>query len=682
MGHNVMARAHAMAAACAATVAIRLHAVRIYGRVIHEVCARASRHPRCVPRSSRRPTTGALVAAQYDPWFNFRATEHLVEHGSGAFSRWYDERSWYPLGRPVGATVYPALMYTARLAHAACAALGFAVSLNDVCVFLPAYGAVLTVCFVALLAYEASHSADAAIAAAWIAALIPAHAMRSVAGAYDNEAVAMPAIVCALWLWARSLRTPRAWPIALGAGAACGYVAAAWGAYPLVFNLVALHVGILLLLGRYTRSLHVAYACLWCAGTLYAASVPIVGRASFRSAEQLAPILAHGALAIAPALEAAIRTRARTAASAARMRCAALVVGLVACACAATVLNSLGALTPLSVRVRALFVAHAKTGNPLVDSVAEHRTTSRVAFVTYVHAGCVLAPIGAVLSLARWTDASLLLVAYLATTWFLSSSMVRLLVLVAPPVAAASGIALAALGGWAWRQLAAAWRAGSLALGPASSNFAPDEPDLFSPDWAASELEGVRHLARAVANALVQGGLRAAYAVLADWHDAQTPEQHATSARAASPAGTVGRRAAFVRSATWSQLQPGGDLAPLRPIAATSLLVCGATLCGVFAIHSAHVATRLSEPIIVTRFRMHGAIAGSSRLVIADDYREAYGWLRERSAPDARVLAWWDYGARAPPPKAPRPPTPCPVLRCSGRRARGHRAGPWAPRAI
>ena len=34
-----------------------------------------------------------------------------------------------------------------------------------------------------------------------------------------------------------------------------------------------------------------------------------------------------------------------------------------------------GYLGPLSSRVRGLFVKHTKTGNPLVDSVAEHQST-------------------------------------------------------------------------------------------------------------------------------------------------------------------------------------------------------------------------------------------------------------------------------------------------------------------
>jgi len=34
---------------------------------------------------------------------------------------------------------------------------------------------------------------------------------------------------------------------------------------------------------------------------------------------------------------------------------------------------------------------------------------------------------------------------------------------------------------------------------------------------------------------------------------------------------------------------------------------------------------------------------GDNRLIV-DDYREAYYWLKQNTAQDARILSWWDYG--------------------------------------
>lgn len=74
-----------LAGACYLAYQARLHAVNNFGRVIHE----------------------------FDPYFNFRATEYLVDNGWKKFINWYDERSWYPLGRPVG--ILSALQYQKKI---------------------------------------------------------------------------------------------------------------------------------------------------------------------------------------------------------------------------------------------------------------------------------------------------------------------------------------------------------------------------------------------------------------------------------------------------------------------------------------------------------------------------------------------------------------------------------------
>ena len=50
------------------------------------------------------------IIHEFDPWFNFRATKFLVANDFKEFWNFFDSESWYPLGRDVGATVYPGLM--------------------------------------------------------------------------------------------------------------------------------------------------------------------------------------------------------------------------------------------------------------------------------------------------------------------------------------------------------------------------------------------------------------------------------------------------------------------------------------------------------------------------------------------------------------------------------------------
>ena len=50
------------------------------------------------------------IIHEFDPWFNYRATKFLVNNNFKEFWNFFDSESWYPLGRNVGATVYPGLM--------------------------------------------------------------------------------------------------------------------------------------------------------------------------------------------------------------------------------------------------------------------------------------------------------------------------------------------------------------------------------------------------------------------------------------------------------------------------------------------------------------------------------------------------------------------------------------------
>lgn len=166
---------------------------------------------------------------------------------------WYDDQVWYPLGRHVGSTTYPGLQLTAWGLHRALTEYaGVDISLHDVCVFIPAgFGAVATI-FTGLLSWECTGSADAATAATFFMAILPAHLMRSVAGGFDNESIAISAIVATFYFWVRSIRHPTSWPWGLLTGLGYSYMVAAWGGYVFVLNMIGIHAGVLVLLGRFS----------------------------------------------------------------------------------------------------------------------------------------------------------------------------------------------------------------------------------------------------------------------------------------------------------------------------------------------------------------------------------------------------------------------------------------------
>ena len=54
---------------------------------------------------------------EFDPFFNFRATEYLLENGFSKYFEWHDNKSWYPTGRDVSATSQTMLHITAATSY-------------------------------------------------------------------------------------------------------------------------------------------------------------------------------------------------------------------------------------------------------------------------------------------------------------------------------------------------------------------------------------------------------------------------------------------------------------------------------------------------------------------------------------------------------------------------------------
>ncbi len=67
----------------------------------------------CVPAPQFSVLRYESVIHEFDPYFNYRSTIKLVNEGAYEFWNWFDHESWHPLGRVVGGTVYPGLMFTA-----------------------------------------------------------------------------------------------------------------------------------------------------------------------------------------------------------------------------------------------------------------------------------------------------------------------------------------------------------------------------------------------------------------------------------------------------------------------------------------------------------------------------------------------------------------------------------------
>ena len=86
---------------------------------------------------------------EFDPFFNFRATEFLVNNGLFEYLDWHDVKSWYPNGRDISATSQVMLHVTAAITYQI---FGSSMELYDFTILFPGIiGALTTIVIFALV---------------------------------------------------------------------------------------------------------------------------------------------------------------------------------------------------------------------------------------------------------------------------------------------------------------------------------------------------------------------------------------------------------------------------------------------------------------------------------------------------------------------------------------------------
>ena len=609
---------------------IRMQAINEYGPVIHE----------------------------FDPYFNWRATQYLYENGAKKFFTWFDHMVWYPLvsalstclgylfvtmigakqpssynskGRPVGTTIYPGMQFTAVFLKNYI--FGDSMSLNDICCYMPVWFGVAASFLVGCIAYEASldgnsmtmfhvvldaltghytevsgepdkkptgyyklstylglksPSVECALFATGFMAIVPAHLMRSVGGGYDNESVAVTAMALTFFLWMRSLRNGERYSyfFAILAGVAYFYMVAAWGGYIFVLNMIGAHAAFLVLIGRFSDKVYLAYTIFYVVGTSLAIQVPVVGWTPLKSLEQLGPCAVFLGYQVLQYCEVQRKKNKWTRAQAWKFRIQLGVAALIGISLVIMAVTPKGYFGPLSSRVRGLFVPHTKTGNPLVDSVAEHQAASQQAYWQYLNILCFLAPLGFVFNMFKFGDSSSFLFVYAFAAYFFSHKMVRLILLTAPVASALSGIAVGRLVSWSL------------------STFMEEDEEEMPTEKKTKE---------------------------------NGKAKSSKKKEAKSSSDNLAGLAALQNGLNEASKSTEGKI--VKGIASFVILGSLYFQANSFKTYAWGISKGLSNPSIIVKGNLRD---GST--VYVDDYREAYNWIRKNTPEDARIMAWWDYG--------------------------------------
>ncbi|TRX98209.1 hypothetical protein FHL15_000854 [Xylaria flabelliformis] len=383
------------------------------------------------------------IIHEFDPWFNFRATKYLVANGFYQFWDWFDDRTWHPLGRVTGGTLYPGLMVTSGVIYHLLRFLTVPVDIRNICVLLaPAFSG-LTAYAAYLLTNEMTTSSSAGLLAAAFMGITPGYISRSVAGSYDNEAIAIFLLVFTFFLWIKALK--------LGSvlwGALCalfyGYMVASWGGYAFITCLVPLHAFVLICMGRFSMRLYVAYTTWYALGTLASMQIPFVGFLPVRTSEHMPALGIFGFLQLVAFLE-----YVRSAVPSRQFQTFLYVglggifgvglLGLVG-------LTAGGYIAPWSGRFYSLWdTGYAKIHIPIIASVSEHQPTAWPAFFFDLNMLIWLFPAGVYMCFQKLEDEHVFIIVYALFGSYFAGVMVRLMLTLTPVVCVAAAIAASQL---------------------------------------------------------------------------------------------------------------------------------------------------------------------------------------------------------------------------------------------
>ncbi|EHA53918.1 oligosaccharyl transferase stt3 subunit [Pyricularia oryzae] len=383
------------------------------------------------------------IIHEFDPWFNFRATKYLVANGFYDFWDWFDDRTWHPLGRVTGGTLYPGLMVTSGAIYHALRALTVPVDIRNVCVMLAPVFSGLTAFSAYLLTNEMTTSSSAGLLAAAFMGIAPGYISRSVAGSYDNEAIAIFLLVFTFYLWIKALK--------LGSmlwGALCalfyGYMVASWGGYAFITCLLPLHSFVLICMGRFSTRLYISYTTWYALGTLASMQIPFVGFLPIKTSEHMPALGIFGFMQLMGFLD-----YVRSAIPGRQFRtflvlfsAAIFVVGLSVLALA----TSAGYIAPWSGRFYSLWdTGYAKIHIPIIASVSEHQPTAWPAFFFDLNFLIWLFPAGVYLCFQNLRDEHVFIVVYAVFGSYFAGVMVRLMLTLTPVVCVAAAIAASSI---------------------------------------------------------------------------------------------------------------------------------------------------------------------------------------------------------------------------------------------
>ncbi|KAF1316747.1 Dolichyl-diphosphooligosaccharide-protein glycosyltransferase, partial [Globisporangium splendens] len=546
----------ALLAICVVSISIRLFPVVLWGSVIHE----------------------------FDPHFNFRVTKFLAQYGVVELLNWFDDRAWYPLGRIVGTTVYPGLMAASAIIYWIAEFAGIPIEIRHVCVFIAPLFSAFSSLALYLLTKEVTGKTTTALLAAMLLGVCPAYISRSTAGSFDNEGIAIFLLILTFYLWIKAAHTGSMLWAGITALSYFGMVLS-WGGYVFIINVIPIHVLVLVLSGRYSSRVYIAYSTFYPLAVLLSMQVPFVGFNAVLKGENAA---AHGMFALLQAV--AFLKWLQVQLSAERFGKLLQLFLAIGVAIAGTALIGAFALGKLQWSGRSLTLldpTYASKYIPIIASVGEHQPTVWSGFYLSLGPVMVFSPLGMYYSFQKLNSGFIFMIVYSIFALYFSGIMVRLLLTLAPAACFLSAVGIS----------------------------------MF--------MERVAEMTRSIA------------ADPSENEKQTTPERTEEEEEKEYEGETLKALSVKLRFTT----PPKGMKTHLRggevPGAIGLLLLA---ICLLLVVHVRHSVNVSRKAYSSTSLVYESWNATTQERTPHDDYREAYMWLRQNTPEDAKILSWWDYG--------------------------------------
>lgn len=455
---------------------------------------------------------------------------------------------------------------------------------------------------------EMSTPSAGLLAAAFIG-IVPGYISRSVAGSYDNEAIAIFLLMSSFYSWIKAVKTGSSfWGMVTALF--YGWMVAAWGGYVFITNsmsldpqlkmsayclvVIPLHAFVLIVMGRFNNRLYTAYSSWYVIGTIASMQVPFVEFLPIRTSEHMAALGVFGLLQLMGFVEV---VRRLVPGKQFQLLLKAFVVAVFCLSFAALVaLTFSGWIAPFAGRFYSLWdTGYAKVHSelninllghmlivnpvPIIASVSEHQPTAWPSFYFDLEMLIFFFPAGVFWCFKELRDEQIFVIIYAVLSAYFAGVMVRLLLVITPVACVSAAIAFSKL------------------LEAYIDPVIPEsEEEASESQTQAISKSKAKKMAAANAN---KGGF--------------------------SFTGILGGKSA------------SGIFGLDTRFAVVSVL---SVFLFIFVLHCTYVtSTAYSSPSVVLASRNPD---GSQNII--DDFREAYYWIRQNTAEDSVIMSWWDYG--------------------------------------